>query len=61
MSKLICPRCKVSTLSWIDPNIDDLNGAIKCDNPECGALFANLDCWRMNLSHSYVDMSGVRK
>ncbi len=43
--KLICAACKNSTMTWINPEMDDLleNGIMKCK--KCGAEFKGMEEW----------------
>lgn len=48
MSALICPKCKISGLTWDDVEKEDLleNGIMQCKNSKCKAKFKGIDGWR---------------
>lgn len=40
MSKIICKKCHNGTLIWVDENVDDLDGDMKCKS--CGHIFKGM-------------------
>ena len=55
MSKLICPKCRKSGLTWQNPDLEDLleNGVMTCDSEECGAMFVGIQGFKDNLSFNF--------
>lgn len=43
--KLICKKCNNNTLTWLDPEVNSLNGDMVCDNPECKCVFHGMGDW----------------
>jgi len=50
LSRLICPKCEESGLTWQDVDQIDLleNGIMICDNPNCKAAFKGIQGWKDN-------------
>ena len=56
--RLICPACKESDMTWLDPDMDDLleEGIMKCN--KCQAEFKGIPGWYKAMTGEEIPKHG---